>query len=254
MRTWSRKRRNWSRCGPSPITSRWTSSRITFSRSAAQMASCSRFCGQSRPTDPISRLPSGSPSSASSWRRVVPGGAGQGHAVGDHPHPVGRRAVADVEVAHALAVDHHAAAAPGHRPVDRQLQPALPGIDAPLGDHHVRDAAGPGRRQSVGVGGEHPGMHQIGAEPGQMLLQLPERPRIELPPLADHPQRHARRGQLGGQRPAAGQGADVDLELVARQPGGQQAQLLLRAGAVEGRNDLQNALGHFISPGSSAAR
>ena len=50
--------------------------------------------------------------------------------------------------------------------------------------------------------------------------------------------------QIGLQRPAAGQGADVHLELVARQPAGQQAQLLLGPGAVQRRYDLENAFGH----------
>ena len=133
---------------------------------------------------------------------------------------------------------------PGQGPVDGQLQPAFPRIDAPLADHEFRYSAGLGRRKSIGVGGEHPGVDQVGLQSGHVLLQSPERLGIELPSLADHHQRHAGLGQVGRQRPAAGQRADVHVELVARQPRGQQAQLLLRAGAVEGRNDLQNAFCH----------
>ena len=96
-------------------------------------------------------------------------------------------------------------------------------------------------------------MDQIGAEPGHMCFQPPERPRIELPTLADDLERNAGRGQIGLERSATCQGADMHFKLVARQPGGQQAQLLLRAGAVERRNDFENAFGH-CSPGSKAAR
>ena len=128
------------------------------------------------------------------------GGLGHRHAVGNHPHALGRRAVPHVEIAHAFAVDHHAAAAPGQRAIDGQLQPALPRIDAALADHDVLHAAGPGRRETVGVGGEHPGVDQIGPEPGHVLLQPPERLRIELPTLADDRQRNAR---LAPDRPPA---------------------------------------------------
>ena len=75
------------------------------------------------------------PARPSNWRRVVVGSGGIGHAVGNHPHPFGRRAVPDVEIAHALAVDHHRAAAAGQGPVQGQLQPALPRVDASLPDH-----------------------------------------------------------------------------------------------------------------------
>ena len=124
-----------------------------------------------------------------------------------------------------------------------------------MADHDVIDAAGPGRRETVGVGGEHPGVDQIGPQPGDMLFQPPKSPRIELPALADDRQRDARLAQIGLQRPAARQGADVYVELVARQPGGQQAQLLFGPGAVERRNDCENAFAHWaISLGSSTAR
>ena len=177
------------------------------------------------------------------------------HAVGNHPHLLGRRAVPHVEIAHAFAVDHHAAASLGQRAIQRQLQPALPRIDAALADHDVLHAARPGRRKTVGVGGEHPGVDQVGPKPGDVLLQPPKRLRIELPSLADDRRRDARLGQIGRQRPAAGQGADMHVELVARQPAGQQAQLFLGAGAVERRDDLQNAFRHgAISFGSNAAR
>ena len=42
--------------------------------------------------------------------------------------------------------------------------------------------------------------------------------------------------------------AQPDLELVARQPLGQQAQLFFRAAAIEGRNDLQNTFRHDRNP------
>ena len=100
-------------------------------------------------------------------------------------HAIRRGAVPHVEIAHALAVDHDAAAPLGQLTIDRQLQPALPGIDAALADHDVADAAGPGCREAVRVGGEHPGMDQIGPKPGDMPFEPQESLRIELPAFPD---------------------------------------------------------------------
>ena len=87
-------------------------------------------------------------------------------------------------------------------------------------------------------------MDQIGPQPSNVLLKPPKRPRIELPTFADDRQRDAGLAQIGLQRPAAGQGADMHLELVARQPAGQQAQLFFSPGTVERRDDLEDAFAH----------
>ena len=72
--------------------------------------------------------------------------------------------------------------------------------------------------------------------------QSPERRRIGEPAATDDLDGDAAAGQHVADRPAAGQGADVHLELVLRQSAGQQAQLLCRAGAVERVDDLEDAL------------
>lgn len=111
---------------------------------------------------------------------MVPG-ARRGHAVGDHAHPLGRQPAADVEIAHAAAVDHDAIAMPGDVAIHGQLGPTLPGINAALAGNDAADAARAGRRKAVGIGGEHPGMDQVRPQPGNV----------------------ARAGKMPGDRPAS---------------------------------------------------
>ena len=162
-------------------------------------------------------------------------------AVGNHLELVRRQTVGRVEIPHARAVDHDPRGRSGQAAIEPEVEPGLPRIDAPLAGHQAFHAARLARHAAVGIGREKPGVDEIGPQRGDEPLQPAIGPGVELAPLADHGDRHAGGLQVGNERPAAGQGEDMNVELLTRQPAGQQGQLFLCPGAVERGDDLENA-------------
>ena len=209
------------------MTSRWTSSRITFSRSAAQMASFTRFCGHSRPTRPISRLSLGQ---AQFGEELSAGGVGR---AGRGPRRWESRGSAPPAVR--------------ARRRNRARRRCWPRRNRNAGRHSDRRPARPSPsrdRRSAGrrsrVGRRTPGPPRSRRHWPQRARYGPARAAAAAtwrtqPPEGKGSARHRlpitvtgtpARPQVGLAGSAAAERADVDVELLPRQPGGQQGQLL----------------------------
>jgi hypothetical protein len=132
----------------------------------------------------------------------------------------------------------------GQHAVDRQLHGAFPGINAPFASNDVLYAGRHGRLAAISVGRKQPGMHDVRLPVLHQPPQPPVSARIDLPALADDRDRDVRAAELLFERSGVGEHGDVDVEPVARQPRGQQGELLLRAAADESRNDEEQANRH----------
>ncbi len=149
-----------------------------------------------------------------------------------------------VELADAAAVDDDPIGVPRQAPIDRQVMPRFPQVDAALGGDDALDARRAGGRAAVGVGREHPGMDQIGFEARHVAAQPPPGERVVFPRLADDGDRDSCAAQVVLVGPSARERADVNVELVARESSGQKNQLLFGAGARERGDHVQDASRH----------
>ncbi len=90
-----------------------------------------------------------------------------------------------IKFADAAAIDDDPRGPPSQGTIDGQLVPAFPRVGTLFAaDHHGHPTADR-RGAAVGVGGEKPGLHDVGFKPGDQLLQGAEGHWIHLEPLAN---------------------------------------------------------------------
>ena len=111
-----------------------------------------------------------------------------------------------------------------------QYSPATDVFDT---SHSRGDAA-------VAAGGEDPGVDDVGLKAANVKQEAGESDGVALHPFADHGGGDAGGAKFVVKRAAAGQRADMDVEFVTRQTGGEHEELLLGSGTVECRNDVED--------------
>ena len=95
-----------------------------------------------------------------------------------------------VKLHHALAVGHDAIGATCQVSIDGQFVPDFPTIDAPFAGDDARHAHLQRGLSAVTIGGEEPGLHEMGAELADEFAQPPVGGRVQFPAFVDRVQRN----------------------------------------------------------------
>ena len=153
----------------------------------------------------------------------------------------GGQPATDIKVLHTVAVGDDFFCAFRKPTIDGELVGPLPGIDTALACDDVRHFGQSGSLAAIGIGREEPGVNDVGAELADVPLKTPKAEGVDLPALADDSDRDAGGAELSFQRTGMREDGDMDVELVARQAGGEQRELLLSAATDERRDDEEDA-------------
>ena len=134
-----------------------------------------------------------------------------------------------VEVSHTSAVGNNALGPSGEPPINRQLPRTFPRIDAPFTGNNVLDPRSNRRLATISIGSEKPGVNDVGTQFTDVTLQPKITRWIKFPAFAYDRYTNASLAERALERPGVGQRGDVDIKLIARQPGGQEHELFLGA-------------------------
>lgn len=96
-----------------------------------------------------------------------------------------------------------------------------------------------GDEASVGVSGEEPGVDEVGFPGADEGAEFPDRDGVEFESLVEEIDGDAGGGESCGVGSGASEDGDPDVELVARESGGEESELLLGSRFVEGGDDQE---------------
>ncbi len=171
-----------------------------------------------------------------------PAGRCRRHTIGDENKLLRLKTTLDVKISRAGAVDHNPFGRPGEEPIDRQVMPALPQINASFAGNHMGHPCLVGSRAAVAIGRKEPCLHKVGFELADQTNKTAVSPRVHLKPLVDFMNRNTDRREDLTPRAPSGHSAHVNLKFIAvgsvEKTGGQQRQLFLSTTTIQGGNQV----------------